>query len=361
MAKNHRFNHFSIRWLVSFMILWGIIGGISIANSLVPETWFSSAWAQAKKKGTSSSRATASGGSQANYPYQELWNEAERLEKAGDFAGAVKALEQAQTTLGKSYFYTGLNHLKMGTTYYLWGRCDEALKHCDEAMNLLQGRGGKEVRGVVDLPPLIRSCLLCKARAYEKKGDFENAIAQHEAMTKAGQDQSAEINRLKQTISHRKESEEKKQLALQKANEAEQQGQRTEAFHYYMTAVNSGDSFQLATLEKIVVLYQKLDSPPPISEEARKHAAFASFAVKEAKDNNGYQRALAEYHRAIRLAPWWPDLYVNSALLFEQMGDYQAAFNLLKIYFVAAPDAPDREQMKTKLYELEFKAEQGKK
>ena len=360
MIQNHRFNHFSIRWLVSFIITWGIIGGISIPSSLVPETWVSPAWAQ-KKKATSSSRGTTAGGSQTNYPYQELWNEAEQLEKAGDYAGAVKAIEQAQNILKGSYFYTGLNHLKMGRTYYAWGRYDEALKHCEESMSLLQGRGAKEVRGIVEIPPLLRSCLLCKARAYEKKGDFEKAIAEHEAMTKAGQDQSAEINRLKQIIAYRKESEEKKQLVLQKANEAEQQGQRTEAFHHYMTAVNSGDSFQLATLEKIIVLYQKLDSPPPISEEARKHAAFASFAVKEAKDNNGYQRALAEYHRAIRLAPWWPDLYVNSALLFEQMGDYQAAFNLLKIYFVAAPDAPDREQMKTKLYELEFKAEQGKK
>jgi len=53
--------------------------------------------------------------------------------------------------------------------------------------------------------------------------------------------------------------------------------------------------------------------------------------------------------------------YVNTALVFEQLGDYQAAFDVLKIYFVAAPDAPDREQMKTKLYELEFKAQQGKK
>jgi len=361
MVQIHRFNPFSIRWLVSFMIIWGIIGGFSITDYLVPETWFSPAWAAAKKKATSSSQETASDGSKTNYPYQDLWNEAERLEKAGDYAGAVKTLEQAQNVLKGSYFYTGLNHLKIGTTYYLWGRCDEALKHCEEAMNLLQGRGGKEVRGVVDLPPLLRSCLLCKARAFEKKGDFEKAIAEHEAMTKAGQDQSAEINRLKQTIAYRKESEQKSQLALQKASEAEQQGQRTEAFHHYLTAVNSGDSFQLATLEKIIVLYQKLDSPPAISEEARKHAAFASFAVKEAKDSNGYQRALFEYHRAIRMAPWWPDLYVNAALLFEQMGDYQAAFDLLKIYFVAAPDAPDREQLKTKLYELEFKAQQGKK
>jgi regulator of sirC expression with transglutaminase-like and TPR domain len=53
--------------------------------------------------------------------------------------------------------------------------------------------------------------------------------------------------------------------------------------------------------------------------------------------------------------------YVNTALVFEQLGNYQAAFDFLKIYFVAAPDTPDREQMKTKLYELEFKAQQGKK
>ncbi len=361
MIQNHRFNPFSIRRLVSFIIICGIIGGISMPNSLVPETWFSPAWAQAKKKATSGSREAAGGGSQANYPYQELWNEAERLEKAGDYAGAVKALEQAQNVLKGSYFYTGLNHLKIGTTYYLWGRYDEALKHCQEAMNLLQGRGGKEVRGIVEVPPLLRSCLLCKARAYEKKGDFEKAIAEHKAMTKAGQDQSAEINRLKQTLAYRRESEQNKQTALKRANEAEQQGQRTEAFHHYMTAVNSGDSFQLATLEKIIALYPTLDPPPAIPEEARKHAAFASFAVKEAKDHNGYQKALYEYHHAIRMAPWWADLYVNTALVFEQLGDYQAAFDLLKIYFVAAPDAPDREQMKTKLYELEFKAQQGKK
>ncbi len=71
-----------------------------------------------------------------------------------------------------------------------------------------------------------------QSKSYEKKGDFEKAIAEHEAIAKTGQDQSAEINRLKQTIAYRKESKEKRQLALQKASEAEQQGQRTEAFHH---------------------------------------------------------------------------------------------------------------------------------
>jgi tetratricopeptide (TPR) repeat protein len=180
-------------------------------------------------------------------------------------------------------------------------------------------------------------------------------------MAKTGQDQSAEINRLKQTIAYRKESEERKQLALQKANEAEQQGQYKEAFQLYMTALNTGDSFHLPATEKIISLYQKLNPPPPLPEEARKHAAFASFAIKEAKDTVDIKSAISESYHAIRMAPWWPDPYVNAALVFEQLGNYQAAFDFLKIYFVAAPDAPDREQMKTKLYELEFKAQQGKK
>ena len=343
------------------MFIWGIIGGISIASSFLPETWFSSAWAQAKKKGTSSSRAAASGGSQANYPYQELWNEADQLQKAGDYAGAVKALEQAQTVLKGSYFYTALNHAKLGMAYYLWERYDEAVKHSDEAAILFRDRAQREVKRVVDVTPNLRACLLCKARAYERKGDLEKAIAEHEAIAKTGQDQSAEINRLKQSIAYRKESAEKKQLTLQKANEAEQQGQYKEAFQHYMTALNTGDSFHLPDIEKIIGVYQKLNPPPPISEEARKHAAFASFAIKEAKDNKGYEKGISEYISAIRLAPWWSDLYPNTALLFEQMGDHQSAYAFLKIYFIAAPNAPDRERLTTKLYELEFKAQQAKR
>jgi tetratricopeptide (TPR) repeat protein len=361
MIQIHRFNHFSIRWLLSFMFIWGIIGGISISNSWVPGKWVSPAWAQAKKKGTSSSRATASGGSGANYPYQELWNEADQLQKTGDYAGAVKALEQAQNVLKGSYFYTALNHAKLGMAYYLWGRYDEAIKHSDEAVNLFRDRAQREVKGIVDVTPNLRACLLCKARALERKGKLEKAIAEHEAIAKTGKDQNAEINRLKQTIAYRKESAEKRELTLQKANEAEQQGQYKEAFQHYMTALNTGDSFQFATIEKIIPLYQKLDSPPPISEEARKHAAFASFAVKEAKDNKGYDKAISEYISAIRLAPWWSDPYLNTALLFEQLGDHQSAYAFLKTYFIAAPNAPDGEKLKTKLYELEFKAEQGKK
>jgi tetratricopeptide (TPR) repeat protein len=340
MVPIRRFNHFPIRFLVSFMTLFGAIGGLPTPQYFMPEMLSPSPLAAAD--------------------YRVLWAEAERLQEAGDYGGAIKILQQTLDLQRDSYFYRALNHIKIGRAYSLWEKYDEAIKHCDEAANLLKGRGAREVRGIVDVPPVLRACLLCKARAYEKKGELEKAVEVHEALAKTGQDQGAEINRIKQAITYRTESEQQKKQALQKGKEAEQQGQYREAFQSYMTALNSGDNFQLVTIEKIIELYYKLDSRPAIPEEARKHAAFASIAVREAKDKSGYNKALLEYATAIRLAPWWADLYVNTALLFEQMGKYKAAFDLLKIYFLAAPNAPDTEQMKTKLYELEFKAQAEK-
>jgi tetratricopeptide (TPR) repeat protein len=105
----------------------------------------------------------------------------------------------------------------------------------------------------------------------------------------------------------------------------------------------------------------KLSPPPLIPAEARKQAIFAQTAVKNAKQPSDFEAARKEYHSALILAPWWADVWVNLSAVDEELGRYTNAANDLRFYLRAAPNAPDRGAVETKIYELQYKAEQYRK
>ena len=102
----------------------------------------------------------------------------------------------------------------------------------------------------------------------------------------------------------------------------------------------------------------KLSPPPPVPEEARKHAIFAQTAVKNAKQPSDLKAAREEYYRSLSLAPWWADVWVNLSAVQEELGAYGLAAESLQTYLRAAPIAPDRAAVQTKLYELQYKVQQ---
>jgi tetratricopeptide (TPR) repeat protein len=296
----------------------------------------------------------------------DLLDEGDRRSENGDYAGAIESYQKVLDASSRGYYYRALSHGKMGLTYGRWGKYDKALEHFEKSLNLFNdSRTKREVRGIVEnetYATIVRNLISRKAEVYELTGDYDNAIETLKDLTKVGKNPDAEIDRLKKMVADKKEAEQKKQEALEKATLAEQQGQMREAFQHYQILLNTGNTFNFSTMEKIIEIYHKLDPKPAIPEEARKYAQFGFTAAREAKDKKGYNKAIGEYFTAIRLAPWWADLYVNISLVLEEFGDFDTAHKFLRFYLLAEPKAQDTEKVKMKLYELEYKArEQSKK
>jgi hypothetical protein len=95
-----------------------------------------------------------------------------------------------------------------------------------------------------------------------------------------------------------------------------------------------------------------------IPEEARRHMTRGQAAVELAKSPDEYDSAIAEFQKAIELAPDWPNPYYNLGLVQEMSGKYKEAVASLKQYLDLAPDAPDKAEVQELIYKLEYKVEQ---
>ncbi len=142
---------------------------------------------------------------------------------------------------------------------------------------------------------------------------------------------------------------------------AEQAGSLREALTQDLKALQSlPDPPPLGTVqrlrERIIKLVAQLTPPPAIPEEAQRHATYAKTAFRDAKSPNDLRDAIQELKEALRLAPWWEELYYNMAAALEKREEYGEAARNLQLYLLAAPDAPDAAVVKQKVFELEFKA-----
>jgi tetratricopeptide (TPR) repeat protein len=197
----------------------------------------------------------------------------------------------------------------------------------------------------------------------EQRGETRSALRMYQKSLSlgAGEAQSNIVRLEEAAMSQSKTLKE----SLQQAETAEQQGQLQEALKHYTAALASSlllseprrIDFQLA--QRTIAIARRIEPPPAIPEGARRHAVYAQTAIKEAKDQRDYEKAIEEYLKAICFSPWWADLYVNAALTCEQMKRYREAHNFLAFYLSLAPEAPDAEQIRAKLYQLESKAKQG--
>lgn len=91
--------------------------------------------------------------------------------------------------------------------------------------------------------------------------------------------------------------------------------------------------------------WRKLASRPPLSPEADRHRILAESAVRE----NNLDRAAMHYDEALEAGPMWPEGWMNAALIYAELKDYEAAAERMRHYLALLPDAPDakaaREQM----------------
>ncbi len=146
----------------------------------------------------------------------------------------------------------------------------------------------------------------------------------------------------------------------QAGDELAQAGKTQEAFARYMAAVPgapAGSELEQRLREKVIRHVQSLGSPPPIPEEATRHAVRGKAFLEKAQDAGGLALAVSEYRQALELAPWWATGYFNLGLIQEKAADYSGAIQSLKLYLLAAPHSADAKAVQEKIYKLEVSQE----
>lgn len=144
------------------------------------------------------------------------------------------------------------------------------------------------------------------------------------------------------------------------ARNAEQAGKFRDALTQYTAAlqrVAEGSADEQRLREAIIRLALRLRPTPTVPEDARRYMARAMAAVEIAKTPEDLKRAAAEFQQVLLAAPWLANGYHNLAVLQEKSGDFQAAMRNFKFYLLAAPQSADAEQIRSRIYALEFKAQ----
>jgi len=87
-----------------------------------------------------------------------------------------------------------------------------------------------------------------------------------------------------------------------------------------------------ATYEQVIKMAAAMEQLPAVPTEARRHFVMGATMFKDAKSQEDFRQASAEFSQAVRLAPWWPDALYNLAQSTGASGDYASAIADLKWY-----------------------------
>ena len=142
--------------------------------------------------------------------------------------------------------------------------------------------------------------------------------------------------------------------------QAEQAGNLREALTHYVEALKTAPLDQQMR-EKIIKLAVQIQPPPAISEDAKRHMARGQAAIKAAKAPEDWTDAVREYETAVYFAPWHADAYYNLGVARDKAGQYDGAIWALKMYLLAKPQAADTEQVKSLIFEIEYRQEKAQK
>jgi tetratricopeptide (TPR) repeat protein len=113
-----------------------------------------------------------------------------------------------------------------------------------------------------------------------------------------------------------------------------------------------------ALRKKLFHQAQALDELPAPPDDVAILKGKAAYLVKTANSPADYQGAVDAYQKAVRLAPWVPELYYNLGVVQEKAGQASDAAASFKLYLEAAPQAEDRDKVLERLGKLEVQQEQ---
>jgi len=104
-----------------------------------------------------------------------------------------------------------------------------------------------------------------------------------------------------------------------------------------------------------------------LNEDAQSYFVRANAAIKGAKINEDYLKAIEEFKKVLEYAPNCPDIYYNIAMCYEKSAGselfkgnkgYSEAIKYYQKYLELKPNATDKQQVKNKIIELKYYAEQ---
>ena len=109
----------------------------------------------------------------------------------------------------------------------------------------------------------------------------------------------------------------------------------------------------IALREKIIALALTMKPAPTLPENAASSMARGVAFARTATDADEYIEALVEFEAAANSAPWLALAYYNLGVVQERIAFYADAIQSLKLYLIAAPDAPNIREVRNKIDELE--------
>ncbi|MFC1522498.1 hypothetical protein ACFL6Y_08830 [Elusimicrobiota bacterium] len=146
-------------------------------------------------------------------------------------------------------------------------------------------------------------------------------------------------------------------ILTEKARKAEEKKQLRKAFNIYVKAFGAASQAGLdaeLSQKKIIKLALKLDPKPATPKEAQRYVARGLAAIRMAKTSADYKDAIAEFEKALALAPWLATIYYNMGVVQERAQMLEDAIKSLQMYRLAAPRAKDNKAIEKKIFELEY-------
>ena len=126
---------------------------------------------------------------------------------------------------------------------------------------------------------------------------------------------------------------------LREAKENEANANYKQSLELYTLLLNFVENETQAQqiMQAMISDIQKMQSIPPLNDEANKHVVRAEMFIKD----GDFNIAIQELNKAIRYAPFSPILYYNSALLEAKLQNYPLAIKTMNIYIQMVPQAPN--------------------
>jgi len=94
---------------------------------------------------------------------------------------------------------------------------------------------------------------------------------------------------------------------------------------------------------------------PQLPEEVRRFKIQAEAAIKQ-KD---FDEAIRSYAEALKLAPWWPEGYYNSAIIIGELGRHSEAISSMRRFIDLEPGTPAARNGQDRIYQWEYLAKKA--
>jgi tetratricopeptide (TPR) repeat protein len=144
---------------------------------------------------------------------------------------------------------------------------------------------------------------------------------------------------------------------LAMARQLEAQGKYAESLPEYAQVLGYAANEQEASTLRAAMFAapSRMPTPPEFPDEAHRHVVRGELLLKEGM----LDRALVEFNEALRIAPYAPKLYYNTALIYGELKQFNQAIRQMHIYLLAAPEAPDARAAQDDITKWELQQEMG--